>query len=92
MNSRMTSQFRKLLANLPKEIQQQSKEAYRRFRDNPYYPSLYFKRIHSTQSIYSVRISRDYRAVGVQHSNEIIWFWVGSHSDYDRMLKKLKKD
>jgi len=90
MNSHMTSQFRELLANLPKEIQQQSKEAYRRFRDNPYCPSLYFKRIHSTQSIYSARISRNYWAVGVQYSNEIIWFWIGSHSDYDKILKQLK--
>ncbi len=90
MNSHTTEQFRKLLENLPEEIRRQAKEAYIQFRKNPYYPPLYFKRVHSARPIYSVRISRDYRAVGIQDGNEIIWFWIGSHSDYDKILKRLK--
>ena len=91
MSSHTTQQFRKLLKNLPKEIRKQAKEAYKHFEDNPYHPALYFKRIHSTKPIYSIRISRDYRAVGIQHNNGIIWFWIGSHSDYDKILKRKRQ-
>jgi len=36
-----------------------------------------------------VRIGRDYRAVGVRHHDEVIWFWIGSHADYERLLSRL---
>jgi hypothetical protein len=67
----------------------QAKQAYQQFKKDPYHPSLQFKRIHSTKAIYSVRINIDYRAVGILKENEIIWFWIGSHSIYDKLLKKL---
>jgi len=89
--SHTTQQFRKLLAQLPKEIQKQAKEAYLQFEKDPYHPGLRFKRVHSKRSIYAVRISRDYRALGVQQNNEIIWFWIGSHADYDKILKEMKR-
>ncbi len=88
MISHTTEQFRKLLAQLPKGIQKQAKEAYLQFEKDPYHPGLRFKRVHSWRPIYAVRISREYRALGVQRENEIIWFWIGSHSDYDKVLKE----
>ena len=91
MKSHTTEQFRKLLAQLPKNIQKQTKEAYLQFDKDPYHPGLRFKRVHSKRPIYAVRISRDYRALGVQRNNEIIWFWIGSHSDYDKILKEMRK-
>ncbi|GAB6888983.1 hypothetical protein JCM13304A_24870 [Desulfothermus okinawensis JCM 13304] len=90
MTSHTTERFRKLLAQLPKQIQKQAKEAYIQFEKNPYHPGLRFKRVHSKLPIYSVRISRDYRALGIQRDGEIIWFWVGSHSDYDNILKEMR--
>jgi len=45
--------------------------------------------VHAERPIYSVRITRDYRAVGVQKEESIIWFWIGSHEDYDRLLDRL---
>jgi len=88
--SHTTERFRKLLAQLPKEIQKQAKEAYLQFEKDPYHPSLRFKRVHSKRPVYAVRISKDYRALGVLRNNEIIWFWIGSHSDYDKILKDKK--
>jgi hypothetical protein len=45
------------------------------------------KKVHTAEPIYSVRISRDYRALGVQAAaDEIVWFWIGSHADYERIL------
>jgi len=60
------------------------------FVKDPYYPSLHFKRIHSTRPIFSVRISIDYRAVGIVEGNEITWFWIGLHAEYDNLLKRLR--
>jgi hypothetical protein len=39
--------------------------------------------------VYAARITRDYRAVGVLHENLIAWFWIGSHSDYEKLLDSL---
>ncbi|MGM0600716.1 MAG: hypothetical protein ACQETH_12975 [Candidatus Rifleibacteriota bacterium] len=57
------------------------------FKKDPWYPSLHFKRVHSSLSVYSARISIDYRAVGVIKTDLIIWFWIGSHTDYEKLLK-----
>lgn len=89
MISHTTERFRKAFTKLPKPIQQQTKEAYKQFKQDPYYPSLRFKRVHSTKPIYSVRINVEYRAVGIQHENEILWFWIGSHDDYSKLLASL---
>ncbi|WP_390621937.1 type II toxin-antitoxin system RelE family toxin [Rubinisphaera italica] len=86
MNSKTTRQFRNHLEKLPTEIQQQAKKAYSKFRENPQHPSLRFKKVHASNPIYSVRINDDYRAVGIMNDNEIIWFWIGTHTDYDKLL------
>lgn len=89
MKSRTTTQFRKMFANLPKQIQEQTREAYRQFKQNPSYPSLRFKKVHPNLPIYSARINRDYRVVGQLDEDTVIWFWVGSHAEYDMLLDQL---
>ncbi len=89
MRSRTTSQFRKAFAKLPKQTQAQTREAYRQFKQDPAHPSLRFKKIHSELPIYSARISKSYRAVGQLDEDTVIWFWVGSHADYDKLLSQL---
>ena len=90
MISHTTERFRELYGNLPKQIRKQTMQAYSQFKSDPYYPGLHFKRIHSSRPIYSVRITKNYRAVGVQQNNEIIWFWIGSHSDYNKLMNQLR--
>lgn len=87
MRSKTTVQFRKRFAALPEEIQEQAREAYHRFQRDPYYKGLRFKRVHSRAPLYSARISKGYRAVGQRDGDLIVWFWVGSHADYDKLLK-----
>ncbi len=89
MISKTTKRFREALAQLPKDVQRQAREAYKLFRQNPHHPSLRFKKVHATEPIYSVRINIDYRAVGVMDGEEIIWFWIGPHAEYDKLLKQL---
>ena len=89
MISHTTERFRKTFAQLPAKIQHQAKEVYKQFRQDPFYPSLRFKRVHSTKPVYSVRINVEYRTVGIQNENEMIWFWIGSHEDYTKLLSRL---
>ena len=88
MISPTTKSFKQLLAALPKEQQRQARAAYRQFQADPYHPSLNFKRVHSKRPLYSVRVSRNYRAVGILSANEIVWFWIGKHSEYEKLLKQ----
>jgi hypothetical protein len=44
------------------------------------------KRVHAIQPIYSVRIARGYRALGLRDGDLVTWFWIGSHADYDKLL------
>lgn len=89
MKSRITAQFRKLFADLPAPVQEQTRAAYRQFQKEPSYPSLRFKKAHPELPIYSARISKSYRAVDQLDGDTVIWFWVGSHADYDRLLEQL---
>jgi len=51
------------------------------------HPGLNFKRVPPHPDIYSIRIGIGYRALGVMpNSAEIVWYWIGSHADYDRMI------
>ena len=89
MNSHTTAGFRKLLAALPADVRRQARSAYRQFNENPRHPSLRFKQIHGSDRLVSVRISREYRAVGVRGApDEIVWFWVGPHEEYEKVLAK----
>lgn len=76
-------------SRLPEPVKERAREAYRRFIENPDHPSLRFKRIHSTEPIYSVRVTKDYRALGPQENDDIIWFWIGSHADYDDLISRM---
>ncbi|MCL1474912.1 type II toxin-antitoxin system RelE family toxin [Argonema antarcticum] len=89
MKSRTTTQFRKMFAELPEQVQEQTREAYRQFKQDPSYPSLRFKKVHPKLPIYSARINRDYRVVGQLDEDTVIWFWVGSHAEYDMILEQL---
>lgn len=86
MKNRRTKKFRDAFERLPLAVQKQAREAYRLFKENPYYPSLHFECIDRQASIYSVRIGLHYRAVGIREGNTMIWFFIGSHEDYNHLL------
>jgi hypothetical protein len=88
MNSRTTRRFRELFGSLPAHVQQQAREAYRLFRQDPKLPGLRFKQVHPDPPTYSARVGIGYRALGVLDGGTIVWFWIGSHADYDKMLAK----
>jgi hypothetical protein len=89
LKSRTTKRFRDAFASLPAEIKKRARDAYELFENDPAHPSLRFKRLHTKQEVYSARITRDYRALAVRDEDTVIWFWIGSHSDYERLLSTL---
>ena len=91
MNSHITDKFRKAFAELPADVRKQARQAYHLFMENPHHPSLRFKSIHPTRPIYSVRIGLDYRAVGIREKDDIVWYWIGSHADYDKLIRQFRK-
>jgi len=88
VTSHVTARFRKAFARLPDHVRTQAREAYRLFAQHPEHPGLRFKQVHPTRPIYSVRIGIDYRALGVREADEMVWFWIGSHADYDKLLSR----
>ena len=74
---------------LPIHVQRQARESYSFFALNPNHPSLDFKRVSQRRPVYSVRVSTDYRALGVLDGGDIVWFWIGPHHEYDRLLRRI---
>jgi hypothetical protein len=70
-------------------VQDRAREAFKLFYQDPGHPGLRFKPVHPTEPIYSARISLHHRAVARKAGDHWIWFWIGSHSDYDQLLKNL---
>jgi len=89
VKSRATPRFWSSYRQLPSDVQTLAQKAYRLFQQDPSHPSLQFKKVHDAEPIYSVRITLAYRAVGLREGDEIMWFWIGSHADYDRLLDRL---
>jgi len=89
VNSFLTSQFLTLYRALPANVREQARAAYALFRRDPRHPSLRFRRVHPSRLIFSARVGMDYRAVGIRRGNDIFWFWIGSHADYDALLQQL---
>ena len=89
MNSRTSERFRSAFGRLPVRVQARARGAYRLFRQDPSHPSLRFKLVHANRAIYSVRIGLAYRALAVRDGEDLLWFWIGSHADYDQLLRGL---
>ncbi len=85
----ITKDFLRLFNNFPNRVKKETRKYYKLWKENPTHPSLHFKRISNNSNIYSVRIGIGWRAIGVNDDNCIIWFWIGSHSEYDTYLNQI---
>lgn len=87
MKSTIDADFRRAYAKLPAEIRQLARQKYKLFVRDPNHGSLHFKQIRG--QLYSVRINLKYRALGFLEDDEITWFWIGHHTEYDKLLATL---
>jgi hypothetical protein len=70
---------------LPEDIKQIADSSYELLKTNPNHPSLHFKKVNK---YWSVRVGKAYRALGIEVKNGILWFWIGTHAEYDRLISK----
>jgi hypothetical protein len=80
---RATPRFWQSYRQLPEEIQHLADRCYEMLRQDPYYPSLHFKKVGR---FWTVRVGLHYRALAVEHEADMVWFWIGTHADYDKLI------
>ena len=70
---------------LPEIIRALADKNFVLLKSDPQHPSLHFKKVGRYRS---VRAGLYYRALGIEVPEGILWFWIGSHADYDKLLGK----
>lgn len=69
--------------SLPQEIQNLADAAYGRLKEDPRHPSLQFKKVGR---FWSARVGSHHRALAVEAADGLVWFWIGTHAEYDKLL------
>jgi mRNA-degrading endonuclease RelE of RelBE toxin-antitoxin system len=83
MNHFAPPQFWKHYNSLPSQVRKLADKNFELLKTNPKHPSLHFKQI---DKLWSVRVGKQYRALGLDDPKGIIWFWIGTHADYDKLI------
>jgi hypothetical protein len=87
MKSHATADFWDCYAKLPEKIQERARSAFQLWLRDSRHPSLHFKQVAAAgENIWSVRVGIHWRALGVRDADTLVWFWIGSHADYDRLI------
>jgi hypothetical protein len=76
--------FWKAYQALPTSVQRQADANFKLLKSDPTHPSLQFKRVGR---FWSARVGLRYRALAIETDRVCVWFWIGSHTDYDRLVK-----
>jgi hypothetical protein len=79
------SSFWKHYHHLPDEIRDLADKNFKLLKADPQHPSLHFKKI---DRLWSVRVGLHYRALGLDKRDSVVWFWIGSHPEYERLLQR----
>lgn len=86
MISKARPAFWRAYRSLAPTVKARAREAYRLFAQNPDHPSLRFKKLQARNDVWSVRISDQYRAVGVRSGDTVEWIWIGTHKEFDNLF------
>jgi hypothetical protein len=79
-----SGRFWKELRKLPPDVQQLAIKNYRLLLRDPRHPSIHFER---KRLYWSARVGLGYRALAIEVEGGFEWFWIGSHADYDRLVR-----
>lgn len=83
MNHQATSRFWACYEQLPGAVRDLADTSFDLLKENSRHPSLHLKKVGP---LWSVRVGRRYRALAVQEGETLIWFWIGTHAEYDRLI------
>ena len=75
--------FWEACAKLPSNVQRRVPQKFQLLQQNLRHPSLRFKKVGN---LWSIRISRGYRALAREENGDLIWFWIGTHDEYEKRI------
>ncbi len=78
-----TTEFWQHFERLPEEVQRLAKRDFETLKLNPRHPSL---RLKKAGSFWTARVGIHYRVIAKERSEGLNWFWIGHHSEYDRLV------
>ena len=87
MKSSTTDEFWGLLRALPPDLRRQAQHAYEQFTRDPFHSGLNFEEVDKRHNLWSARVTRGYRVLGIRDGDEITWFWIGTHREYEKLIK-----
>jgi len=88
MQHHATNDFWEEYLALPQEIRVRADKQFSLLKANPLHPSLQFKKVgeRSGQEIWSSRVTLNYRALSIKRPDGYLWFWIGDHKTYDKLI------
>lgn len=69
---------------LPEQVRVLADKNFALLKTDPRHPSLHFKKVGR---FWSTRVGLRYRALATEVDGNLLWFWIGSHADYDALTK-----
>ena len=84
MKHRTLPSFWRAYDRLPGALQKKADESYALWKNDPTHPSLEFKQVGDLRG---ARIDSGYRALAYVAGDSIIWFWIGPHDEYLRLIR-----
>jgi len=82
---RTTERFWQCHSRLPDDVRRVAEKNFRLLKKNPRHPSLQFKKVGE---VWSARVGIAHRAVAIEDGNDFIWVWIGTHDEYEEMIRK----
>jgi hypothetical protein len=67
---------------LPEAVRDLADKSFALLKADPRHPSLRLKKVGE---FWSARIGLHHRAIAVEGPEGLVWFWIGSHADYDKI-------
>jgi len=65
-------------------VRQLADKCYELMKEDPRHPSICLKKVG--RYYYSARVGMHHRALAVEAPDGLLWFWIGSHAEYDRIV------
>jgi hypothetical protein len=85
LNHHASADFWACYRSLPEEVQRLADRAYEHLKRDERHPSLQLKRVGR---FWSARIGGSYRSLGIDAKGGIVWFWIGTHAEYDKLISR----
>jgi hypothetical protein len=83
VNHHATAAFWTCYDGLQPHVRKLADRNFKILKQDPFHPSLHLKTVGR---FWSVRVGTSWRALAVKDGESLVWFWIGSHADYDKLL------